>query len=123
MSKRILIIDDEDDVRELAKLGMEMMNGWEVLTAPSGHEGIIMAIASQPDAILLDVMMPDLDGVGTFAKLQENPDTSSIPVILLTAKAQVADQRRFTKLGVKALFLKPFDPVTLPAQISKILQW
>lgn len=121
-AKRILVIDDEDDIREVAQLSLEMVGGWEVLTAGSGREGLAVAAAELPDAILLDVMMPDLDGPSTFEKLQENPRTRNIPVILLTAKMQAADRRRFDRLGVNAVIAKPFDPMTLAEQVAEALQ-
>lgn len=122
-TKRVLIIDDEDDVREVAQTSLEMMGGWEVSTAGSSTEGLIKAEAEQPDAVLLDVMLPDMDGPTTFHRLQENPRTQRIPVILLTAKVQVADQRRLAGLGVAAVLTKPFDPIALAAQIAEVLGW
>lgn len=122
-SNRILIVDDEDDIREVAQATLEMMGGFEVILARSSQEGLVMAAAEQPDAILLDVMLPDMDGPATFKKLQEDPCTANIPVILLTAKVQAADRRRFADLGVRAVIAKPFDPITLPQQIADILGW
>ena len=122
-AKRILVIDDDDDIREVAQLTLETMGAWEVLTASSGSEGLAQAEAEQPDAILLDVMMPDMDGLATFHQLQTNPATQSIPVILLTAKVQSADQRRFTELGVIAMIAKPFNPMTLATQVAEALGW
>ena len=87
-------------VQEVTKICLETMAGWEVLTASSGYEGIKTAKAFLPDAILLDVMMPEMDGLTTFEKLQANPATKSIPVILLTAKIQVSDRRRYASMGV-----------------------
>ncbi len=82
-----------------------------------------MAEAKQPDAILLDVMMPDMDGPATFKKLQANPSTQQIPVILLTAKVLYADQRRFSELGVNSVIAKPFEPMNLAAQVASALGW
>nr|WP_199330825.1 response regulator [Leptolyngbya sp. FACHB-16] len=118
-----MIIDDEDDIREVAQTSLEVMGGWEVLTAGSSTEGLLKAEAEQPDAVLLDVMLPDMDGPTTFHKLQENPATRQIPVILLTAKVQAADQRRLSNLGVAAILTKPFDPVVLADQVAEILGW
>ena len=123
MSRRILIIDDENDIREVAALSLETVAGWEVLTAPDGAAGIISAAAEQPDAILLDVMMPEMDGPATFRELQKNPATAQIPVLLLTAKVQANDQKRFADLGVRAVLFKPFDPMTLSQQIADALGW
>ncbi|MBD1879820.1 response regulator [Coleofasciculus sp. FACHB-T130] len=122
-TKRILVIDDEEDIREVAQLSLEMAANWDVLTASSGREGLAKAEVEQLDAILLDVMMPDWDGVTTFQQLQANPATQHIPVLLLTAKMQAADKRRFAQLGVKAVIAKPFDPMTLADQVAKSLGW
>ena len=121
--RRVLIIDDEDDIREVASLSLEATVDWTVLTASSGREGIATALAEKPDAILMDVMMPGMDGPTTFKLLQLNPETAGIPVVLLTAKVQGVDQRRFAGLGVAAVLFKPFDPLTLAAQISEVLGW
>ncbi|MBD3885674.1 response regulator [Phormidium tenue FACHB-886] len=121
MNKRILIIDDEPDIREATQVCLEVVKGWEVLTAGSSNEGLAKAVAEQPDAVLLDVMMPDVDGLATFEQMQANPITRHIPVILLTAKAQPADHRRYTQLEIAAIITKPYDPLTLADQIAKIL--
>jgi len=110
MSHRILIIDDEDDIREVAALSLETVAGWQVFTANSGTQGMARAIEHQPDAILL-------------RELRKNPATARIPVILLTAKVQSSDQRRFADLGVEAILFKPFDPLTLSNQIASVLGW
>jgi len=122
--RRILIIDDEDDIREVAALSLEATAGWEVATANCGAAGIQAASsAPQPDAILMDVMMPGMDGPTTFRLMQQDPAVAKIPVLLLTAKVQGVDQRRFAGLGVAAVLFKPFDPLTLAAQISEVLGW
>jgi len=123
MFHRILIIDDEDDIREVAALSLETVAGWQVFVANSGREGLARAAEHRPDAILLDVMMPGMDGPTTFRELRKNPSTASIPVLLLTAKVQSSDQRRFADLGVEAILLKPFDPLTLSTQICDALGW
>ncbi len=121
--RRILIIDDEDDIREVAALSLEATAGWQILTASSGAEGISIASAQRPDAILMDVMMPGVDGPTTFRNMQAIPAVSGIPVLLLTAKVQGVDQRRFANLGVASVLFKPFDPLTLAQQISDVLGW
>ncbi len=123
MSYRILIIDDEDDIREVASLSLESVAGWEVIAAGSGAQGLARAIEHHPDAILLDVMMPGMDGPTTFRELRNNPSTAKIPVLLLTAKVQSSDQRRFADLGVEGVLFKPFDPLTLHSQIAATLGW
>ena len=120
---RILIIDDEDDIREVAALSLEATVGWTVLTACCGRDGIDVALEQRPEAILMDVMMPEMDGPTTFKQMQQIPALAGIPVVLLTAKVQGVDQRRFAGLGVAAVLFKPFDPLTLAAQISEVLGW
>jgi CheY-like chemotaxis protein len=123
--RRILIIDDEEDIREVAALSLETTAGWEILTANSGADGVRMASETRPapDAILMDVMMPGMDGPTTFRMLQEIPGVASIPVLLLTAKVQGVDQRRFAGLGVAGVLFKPFNPLTLAEQIREKLGW
>ena len=121
MCKRILIIDDEPDVRAVVQLGLQMGAGWEVLAAASGAEGIAIAITHQPDAILLDMMMPDLDGRGALVQLQAHPQTQEIPVILLTAKAHLSHE--LEDIGAAAILAKPFRPLKLAAQIADSLGW
>jgi CheY-like chemotaxis protein len=123
LMRRILIIDDEDDIREVAALSLEATAGWQILTASSGAEGISIAAAEHPDAILMDVMMPGVDGPTTFSAMQQNPAIANIPVLLLTAKVQGVDQRRFAGLGLAGILFKPFDPLTLAEQISEVLGW
>jgi len=121
--KRVLIVDDEDDIREVARVSLELIGGFTVLMARSGHEGVTVACNEHPDVILLDVMMPDLDGVATYQTLQADNATSAIPVIFLTAKLQASDRRRFAGLGAKSIIAKPFDPLELPLQVKGALGW
>ncbi|MFP5207867.1 MAG: response regulator [Acidobacteriota bacterium] len=123
MARKILIIDDEEDIRQVAALSLETVAGWEVVMASSGPQGLARAAEHQPDAILLDVMMPGMDGPTTFRELRKNPSTAHIPVLLLTAKVQSTDQRRFADLGVEAVLFKPFDPLTLSNEIALVLGW
>jgi CheY-like chemotaxis protein len=121
MNRNILIVDDEEDVRAIAKLGLEMGAGWNVLTASSGQEALNVAVNHKLDVILLDMMMPDMDGRATLQQLKANPVTKKIPVILLTAKFQQSDRESFTDLDVAAIFAKPFRPLKLAEQISEVL--
>lgn len=121
--KRVLIIDDEETIQTVVQFGIKMTVGWEVFTASSGQEGIETAQSQKPDVILLDVMMPDMDGIATFKELQSHSETEQIPVILLTAKAQTAEKRQFNDLGVSGVITKPFNSLDLPEQITRILHW
>lgn len=123
MRRRILVIDDEEDIRELLQMSFEMSSGWEVFTAGSGQEGIEMALTYRPDAIVLDVIMPDMDGPTTFKQLQKNPATRDIPVVLLTAKVQADEQPSYTEIGVKAVLSKLINPLTFAEQLAEVLGW
>lgn len=121
--RRVLIIDDEDDIREVAALALEAVAGWVVITASSGREGITTAQREHPDAIVMDVMMPGMDGPTTFREMQTTDGVSQIPVIFLTAKVQGVDRRQLATLGAAAVLSKPFDPLTLADEISQALGW
>jgi two-component system, OmpR family, alkaline phosphatase synthesis response regulator PhoP len=121
MPRRILIVDDEDDIREVAQLCLEVMGDWEVTAASSGQQALQIAPGLQPEVILMDVMMPELDGPSTCKLLQQDEATRSIPVILLTAKVQASDRMHFDALGVAGVIAKPFDPLTLASEIDSRL--
>jgi CheY-like chemotaxis protein len=123
MSHRILVVDDEEAIREVVRIGLEAVTPWTVDVASDGAEAVALCTADPPDAVLLDVMMPTMDGPTTFARLQEDPRTRSVPVILLTAKVQPAERRRYDDLAVAGVLTKPFDPLALPDQITHLLGW
>lgn len=122
-SKRILVIDDEADIREIARMSLKITKHWDVLTAASGDEGVAIATTEQPDAILLDVIMPEMDGLTTLQNLNANAATQHIPVLLLTATVKAATRQQYATLGAKAVLLKPFDPGSLGNQIEQVLNW
>ncbi len=122
-NKCILLIDDEETIQEVVQVGIEIEVGWQVSIASSGSEGIALAKSQQPDAILLDVMMPYMDGISTLSELKANSQTKSIPVIFLTAKTQATDKKQFQSLGVAGIITKPFNSMTLGSRIAKILEW
>ncbi|HEV7664944.1 MAG TPA: response regulator [Chloroflexota bacterium] len=121
--KRILIVDDEDDIREVAQVSLELVGNYVVLTASNGHDGVAAARNEQPDAILLDVMMPGMDGPTTLAQLRADPATRNIPVVFLTAKTQSAERSRLAQLGAAAILTKPFDPLKLATEVASALHW
>lgn len=123
MSKCILIVDDEEDIRSITKLALELGTNWTVLTASSGQEALEVAAAHRPDTILLDMMMPDMDGRATLRRLKADVVTRPIPVIMVTAKAQPANLSSFADLDVAAVLPKPFRPLKLAAEITAILGW
>lgn len=123
MSRRVLVIDDEADIRTISRLSLERVGGWKVLDADSGRRGIEVAEREHPDAILLDVMMPGMDGPQTIEELKAHEATTGIPVLFLTAKLQPADCERYHGLGAAGVLSKPFDPMTLPDEVAKALGW
>jgi two-component system, OmpR family, alkaline phosphatase synthesis response regulator PhoP len=120
--KKVLLIDDEDDIREVAAITLETMAGFEVVAAADGLTGLARAEQEHPDVILLDVMMPGIDGLATFQRLQQSESTRSIPVIFMTAKVQPADRKRLADLGALGIIAKPFDPMTLAEQVLALLE-
>ncbi len=123
MPKTILIVDDEDDAREIAVLALQLKTDWILLQATSGKQALDIAAAYQPDLILLDMMMPDLDGRATLYKLKENARTQRIPIILVTAKVQPLTQTDINPNQIVAVFSKPFRPLELADQIRSVLAW
>src|SRR4051794_5727694 len=121
MNKTLLVIDDDDDVREIAQLTLELGTSWRVLTARSGADGVAMATTEPPDAILLDVMMPGLDGPSTLDLLRTAERTRALPVVFLTAKSRPAERARLNAMGVAGVLAKPFDPMVLPEQVASLL--
>lgn len=121
--RQILVVDDSPLVRELARLGLESVAGWEVLAVESGDEALERAAADVPAAILLDVVMPDKDGPATLRELRASSQTCDIPVIFVTAKDQPADRVRFEALGAAGVIAKPFELRELAGQVAEILGW
>jgi two-component system, OmpR family, alkaline phosphatase synthesis response regulator PhoP len=122
-TKRVLIIDDEETIQTVVQFGIKMAAGWEVLTAGSGAEGIQTAQVEKLDVILLDAMMPDMDGIATLRELQCHAETEHIPVIFLTAKTHTTEQQQLYDLGASGVITKPFNALHLPEQIAQILDW
>jgi two-component system, OmpR family, alkaline phosphatase synthesis response regulator PhoP len=121
--KRLLMIDDDEAIQIVAKFGVNMSAGWDLIAVSSGKVGIETAQQELPDVILLDMMMPDMDGISTFQALQANPITAKIPVIFMTAKAHDTEYSQFKDLKISGVIAKPFSSIDLPAQIAKILHW
>jgi CheY-like chemotaxis protein len=119
----ILVIDDSRLIRQVAQVALARVDTWQVLTVESGHEGLELAAREQPDVVLLDAVMPDLDGPATLRLLRQAVATRDIPVVFLTGKSEDDDRRRFEALGATAVIAKPFDPQTLPEQVASALGW
>lgn len=123
MSRSVLIVDDDDTIREIASLTLSHVAGWSVREAGSGTAGLQAAQEALPDAILLDVMMPGLDGPSTLERLRADERTRDIPVVFLTAKLLPAERARLEGMAVSGVIAKPFDALDLVAQLRRILQW
>ncbi|MEO5702699.1 MAG: response regulator [Gammaproteobacteria bacterium] len=117
---RIMMVDDEPDIRTVACLALEALGGFTVQLCGSGSEAATMASIFNPDLILLDVMMPGMDGPGTLKTLRDKAETAAIPVIFMTAKAQAQEVDHYKKLGALDVIAKPFDPMTLAATVKQI---
>ncbi len=117
---KILYAEDEEDIREIAVLAIESIGGFEIITCESGVEVIELARKFKPQLILLDVMMPIMDGQATLLALKKEPDLHSIPVVFLTAKIMTDEVERFKEIGAIGVIAKPFDPMNLASQIQTI---
>jgi two-component system OmpR family response regulator len=116
---KVLYVDDDADICEVATLALELDPGIEVRTESSGASGLATAAQWRPDAILLDVMMPLMDGPTTLAHLQGDAVTRDIPVVFITARAQSREIEEFIKQGARDVITKPFDPMTLAGELRK----
>src|SRR3954468_18151594 len=115
---KILVIDDDFDIRHIAQVALTRLGGFEVLEADGALEGLRLAEQEHPDVILLDVMMPGMDGTAVLKMLQTSAATASIPVIFLTARATRGDEENLRGLGAMGLIPKPFDPMTLTEKVQ-----
>lgn len=121
MVERVLLVDDDPRIRKIAQIALQGVANWHVSLASSGFEALEAAATEKPDVILLDVMMPEMDGPTTLARLRESDKTASIPVIFFTAKVQKHELDSYLALGAAGIISKPFDPMTLPQEITQIL--
>jgi CheY-like chemotaxis protein len=121
--KKILLIDDEAIIREVVQSCLEDLARWDVITASSGKEGLIKLIEEKPNAIILDVMMPGMDGLTFLQQLRDNPENLSIPVFLLTVKSELIQPQIIAALGLAGALSKPFDPYELVQKIAIACNW
>jgi two-component system OmpR family response regulator len=120
MALKVLFVDDDPDIRRIASMSLSVVGGYTVTTASSGAEALQSAERELPDVILLDVMMPGMDGLATLGQLRANERTASIPVIFMTAKVQKAEVEQYRAAGA-GFVAKPFDPMRLPAEVARVL--
>ena len=117
---KVLIVDDDDDIRTITRLSLTTVGGLDVVEAADGRAAVDAALCERPDLILLDVMMPEMDGVQTLAALRSQGAVAGIPVVFLTAKALQSEIDRLLSFNVAAVFVKPFDPLTLADRLRDV---
>ncbi len=119
--RKVLLVDDEEDIRTIGQICLTRVGGWVTFLASNGEDALRMAEAERPDVVLLDVMMPGMDGPTVLARLRANPLTAGIPVVFLTAKVQRGDLGHYVALGARGAIPKPFDPMRLPHEVRRIV--
>jgi CheY-like chemotaxis protein len=119
--RRVMLVDDEADIRTIGELALQSIGGWEVVLAPSGAHALELARREVIDVILLDVSMPHQDGLATFAGLRAIPRLADVPIIFMTAKVHAREIAQLGALGAAGVIAKPFDPLTLPDEIRRIV--
>jgi len=118
---KVLLVDDDPNVRKLAKMSLERVGHWQVAVAESGAEAMAIVVAEKPDVILLDMMMPGMDGTMILSQLKQLNEIADVPVIFLTAKVQMHEIEEYLSSGAAGVITKPFDPLLLPKQIAEIV--
>lgn len=119
---KILIIERDEDVRSVASLSLKLIGGLQVVEAEGASQGLELAVKEKPDAILLDMLSPQMEGTETITELKSNPETASIPVVFLTTRTLSSDSEQMINLGAAGIVHKPFDPMTLASQIQEIIK-
>lgn len=117
---KILLVDDEPDIHEVAKMSLEIVGGFEIETCNSGKEAISRVGDISPDLILMDVMMPEMNGPDAFSEMQNNGSVDDIPVVFMTAKVQPDEVNSYKEMGAAEVIAKPFDPMTLADRVRAI---
>ncbi len=117
---KVLLVEDEDDIRTVAQMSLEDIGGFQTFCCSSGKQALIEAPKFQPDIILLDVMMPGMDGMSTLKELRQIPEVNKIPIIFLTAKVQGSEIAHYIEIGAIGVINKPFDPMTLASTVQEL---
>ena len=123
MIRKVVVIDDSELIRGVATFGLQHLAGWQVITAGDGPEGLKRVASERPDVVLLDLIMPSMDGCSTYRHLKLDPATRDIPVIFLTASQSGAEWDDLAELGATQMIAKPFDPAGLAARVAGLLGW
>ena len=119
---KVLLVDDDPDIRMVAMIALKSVGQWDVMEADSGADALGKAEAYEPDLILLDMMLPGMDGMATLAALRRRPGLAHTPAIFMTAKVREADVARYLAAGATGVIQKPFDPMALPGEVQRILK-
>ena len=122
-TKTILLIDDEEYICQVVESCVELFSNWQITSTRSGEEGLAASAIAKPDAIVLDMLMPSMDGFAVLKELQADPNLADIPVVLLTARVDLTEPQKLAQLGVKGAIAKPFHPTNIASEIAKILGW
>ena len=118
---KVLLVDDEEDIRKIGRLSLEAVGKFQTVMAAGALEAIALARAELPDLILMDMMMPGMDGLEALATLKSIPELQHIPVLFMTAKVQRHEIDHYLRVGAIGVIQKPFDPMTLPGEIKRIM--
>lgn len=121
--KRIMVVDDDEDIRRLAALSLERVGGYQVVQVASGREAVELAVGDPPDAIVLDLRMPDLDGPATLQLIRERATLGEVPVVFLTASVHRSQRASLESWSISGVLEKPFDPLQLSSQLAALLGW
>ncbi len=119
---KVLLVDDEEDIRKIGRLSLEAVGKFQVIMAASATEALCLAHSELPDLILMDMMMPGMDGLSALAELQQDAALKAIPVLSMTAKVQRSEVEHYLTVGAIGVIQKPFDPMTLPGEIKRIME-
>ncbi len=123
MNPRLLLVEDDESIREIAHMSLERIGGWSVVDAASGEDALRLFTAGETfAAVVMDVTMPGLDGPATLRRLQDDGLLAGTPVVFLTAKAHRAERERLNALGAAGVIAKPFDPLALADELERLLK-
>jgi CheY-like chemotaxis protein len=122
-AKHVLVIDDNEHIQQIVQAALQRLTTWTISVASSAKEGLAKAEAERPDVILMDYMMPEMNGVDCLKQLRLNPETEAIPVLFLTAYQSLVEPRRFQAMGAAGAIAKPFDPFFIAPHIIQTLGW
>ena len=118
---KVLLVDDEEHIRKIGRLSLEAVGKFETVVAANAEQALALARTEQPDLILMDMMMPIMDGMAALAALQNAPALRGIPVVFMTAKVQPSEVELYMRMGALGVIEKPFDPMTLPDVIRQLM--